>query len=292
MKSLKKFKFSERFADDNFLKVTSISDYTAKYKPDVTIPHTHNYYLLMLITAGTGLHFIDFKEYPIKKNALYLITPGQVHSMLRDEENEGYDIIFEDYFFCIGADSDSTVLEPPFFRNGLTSPFLDLEENDATYIEALMKRMQSEYEGNLPAKWEVLRGLLRILIDKCEKISNRISFKDEAKINRPFSIVHDFRLLVEKYYKENKQVSFYAQKLNISSNHLTETIREITKETPIENIRRRTILEAKRLLLENDESVKEISFQLGYESTSYFIKVFRTETGLTPSEFRSKILRS
>lgn len=287
MALLHQFKFQERFFGENFIKFISIKEYNRVYRPKVTNPHTHNYYLLMFITKGSGKHFIDFKEYPIHKNAIYFIAPGQVHHMHRSSDTDGFDIIFEEEFFCSGVTKNEIILPPPFFRNGLISPYLNLTDLDSTNMLSLFQRVKTEYTNQDIERWEIIRAILNILINRIEHISSTNKSKVYPKYKQAFKIMNDFRDLVEQSFATEKCVSFYADKLNITKNHLTETIREVSGKTPLDTIRRRTLLEARRILFEDKISIKEVSFRLGYENPSYFIKVFKEETGFTPREFRN-----
>lgn len=288
MTLIQEFKFKERFKEDNFLKFISIGEYNKVYNPQVDIPHTHNYYLIMYITAGSGKHFIDFKEYSINKNALYLISPGQVHSMQRSGDTDGFDIIFEEHFFCSGVTKNEIILPPPFFRNGLTSPYIGLDNLNNNFVFALIRRIGYEFKNEIPGKWEIIRSILNILIHRIEVLSLPLSSLNPSKYKRAFKVLNDFRLLVEKHFLTEKSIAFYADKLAITPNHLSETIREVTGETPVTTIRKRTLLKSKSLLLESEDSIKEIGYKLGFESVSYFIKLFKEETGYTPSQFREK----
>lgn len=286
MPLLQQFKFHERFIGDDFVKFISMQAYNKIYKPNVEIPHTHNYYLIMLITKGSGKHFIDFKDYPIHENAIYFLAPGQIHHMHRSPDTDGYDIIFEEHFFCSGVVKNEILLPPPFFRSSLIIPYLKLDDYNNEYILSLFKRVKTEYENKDAAKWEVIRGILNILINRIESISLKHISAEHPKYKQAFKILNEFRYLIEQNFTTEKSISFYADKLHITQNHLSETVRQVSGETPVYSIRHRTMLEARRILIENKLSIKEVSYKLGYENPSYFIKLFKEQTGFTPSEFR------
>lgn len=289
---LKQFKFEDRFAGDNFLKILSVKEYKEIYTSQIEILHTHNYYFFMYVTEGSGKHYINFKEYPIHDNALYFLAPGQVHYLNSSLDTDGYILVFEEHFFCAGIHKNEILLSPPFFRNGLVTPYIRLAELNQEYMLALFRRIKSEYENDEVTKWEITRGILHILINRIESISLPPATSENSKYKRAFKVLNGFRNLVEQHYSTEKHIAFYAAKLHITPNHLSETIREVTGETPVDSIRRRTLLEAKRRLLANEGSIKELAYQLGYDNVSYFIKLFKVETGLTPTEFRLKAVKS
>ena len=75
--------------------------------------------------------------------------------------------------------------------------------------------------------------------------------------------------------------------MNISTKTLTNSIAESSRSTPLKLINERIILEATRYLLYSSLKVKEISYLLGFEDPSYFVKFFKRNTGYLPIEFRN-----
>jgi len=81
-------------------------------------------------------------------------------------------------------------------------------------------------------------------------------------------------------------VSEYAAKLNLTSKTLTQFIKKNTGLTPIEHINNRVLIEGKRLLMNTDLSVKEISFSLSFDDPAYFGRFFKRHEKTTPQLFR------
>ena len=79
---------------------------------------------------------------------------------------------------------------------------------------------------------------------------------------------------------------FYADQLNITPNYLNILSQRYLKIPAGDVIKERTILEAKRLLISTDLSVKEIAYQLGFSDNGYFAKVFKKYIGITPTDFK------
>ena len=71
-----------------------------------------------------------------------------------------------------------------------------------------------------------------------------------------------------------KRPTEYADTLNISSDYLNECVKNTTGNSVSYQIQQRIILELKRLLYYSDKSVKEISFEPGYEDYPYFSRLF------------------
>ena len=89
-------------------------------------------------------------------------------------------------------------------------------------------------------------------------------------------------------YITQKRVGFYCQELNITPKRLNKATSNIFGKTPKNIIDERVLLESKRLLAHTSESIKEISFSLGFEELTNFIKYFKKHTKKTPVEFREE----
>lgn len=68
--------------------------------------------------------------------------------------------------------------------------------------------------------------------------------------------------------------------------YLANVVHECSSHTPLQLINDRILLEAKRLLRYSDKKIKDIANDLGYEDPSYFVKFFKRQTGMLPTEFR------
>lgn len=106
------------------------------------------------------------------------------------------------------------------------------------------------------------------------------------KNSRKESITMKFLQLVSINFMKEKELKFYADKLLISSKYLSNTVREITNQPPSKFITEALLNNAKILLLNSDNSIKEISNELDFSDQYAFGKFFKKHTGLSPSNFR------
>jgi AraC-like DNA-binding protein len=102
-----------------------------------------------------------------------------------------------------------------------------------------------------------------------------------------FHVIRKFNLLVEKNFKSEHSVSFYAQQLCKSPKTLSNLFAIFNQKTPSQIIQERITVEAKRLLYYTDRSIKHITFELGFEDVAYFSNFFKKNTGVSPSDFRN-----
>jgi YesN/AraC family two-component response regulator len=102
----------------------------------------------------------------------------------------------------------------------------------------------------------------------------------------PDTTIIRFKQLIEDNFVSEKNVSAYAELLDINPSCLNELTKRITGITAGELIRNRVIDETKKLLYSSNLSGKEIAYDLGFDDPAYFSRFFKKYTSLTLKEFR------
>ena len=102
-----------------------------------------------------------------------------------------------------------------------------------------------------------------------------------------FHIIRKFNLLVEANFKSEHSVSFYAEQLCKSPKTLSNFFAIYNHKTPSQVIQERVFIEAKRLLAYTEKTIKQITFELGFEDVSHFSKFFKKLALAPPLDFRN-----
>lgn len=105
--------------------------------------------------------------------------------------------------------------------------------------------------------------------------------------NRRDDVLKSFMELLYKHYKEEHEVSFYADALNLTSRYFSSIIKERSGQTPSVWIATALLVDAKQKLQTSPLSVREISEVLNFPNQSYFGKWFKVHTGVSPLEYKS-----
>lgn len=247
--------------------------------------HRHDFYATILFTKGSGIHEIDFQKYDVLPGSLFFMSPGQIHSWELSDDIEGY------LFFCLQDFYEMHYVNQklrnfPFFGSVNFPRKLQLNESELKENINLMVELQEEYQSqNMMKNGLILSLMSQIFINSTRQFSRDFENLASSPNLSYFKHYQEFETLVEEHFTTEKSIAFYASLLHISSKHLNRITQTVVQKTATNVITERVILEAKRMLMYLDESLVEIAFRLGYEEYSYFVRVFRKTSGMTPTQF-------
>ncbi len=248
-------------------------------------PDRHTYFMIFWITSGKGMHFIDFDGYPINPYSLYLLRPGQTHFFVVEKPLKGVTIQFTEELLQLNR-------HPGLDASGLELFYLisrkshhQLTRSQAKNIQSLFDQLYAEYElmqfGQLPA----IQHLLQLLFIQIHRLH-------QSSVDYKFPLASDlltahFQQLVDDQFATIHRVQRYADILGVTAGHLSAAVKSVLGMPASYLIRRRTIIEAKRLLAYSQLTTSEISGKLGFKDASYFCRYFKRETTLSPLTFRA-----
>ena len=110
--------------------------------------------------------------------------------------------------------------------------------------------------------------------------------EDEVKSYRVRELFNRFMMLMERDYKQSRDVNYYADLMHITSKYLTNIVRQVTGHTPKTIIDQYVILQLKMQLQRTSQSIKEIAWEYHFTDVSFFCRYFKKHTGLTPQQVR------
>lgn len=248
-------------------------------------PHGHDFYLILIITKGSGKHVIDFTEYELSSGSMYILSPGQVHQWLLSEDVEGYILFFTKEFFLHDFNTNR-LTRFPFFNSSFSSPYFKLEEKQVASILQKYHLMCAEYRNRKTDFQEMIRMYLNAMLMEMSRYYPR---KSHNSYTLPYDLVqlNKFEALVDKYFKLHRPLSCYSKRMHISERQLSYLCKKTLNKKPSEIITERFILEAKRLIIHSSLSISAIAEELNYNDSSYFIRLFKKITKQTPEQFRN-----
>lgn len=244
-------------------------------------PHQHDFFIIILFEQAKGIHNIDFVDYKIGNQQIHLLFPGQVHKWNIEPETTGYQLMIDrDFFERFSSSFRFSFAE---YHN---HPVIELshESFKLLYYEFDAIKNELEREDSLH---ELISSRTSVIASIVSKEAAKIFSEQDFHQTEPR--ITKFQELIDLYFKQEKLVSFYASKLNISANYLNIICKKHLKISATQLIQQRIILEAKRHLKTTALSVKEIAFELGFADHAYFSNFFKNQTGVTPTDFRNQL---
>lgn len=241
-------------------------------------PHKTSFYQLIWVSEGEAIFRIDFRDITLRKNEVIVVSPGQVCEFDTKSDYQGKIILFTSTFFTITSIDSNFLYTSQILNlineNNIVSICPILTQNLIALLEEELKNASDTFQSG------ITQSLLRIILLEAER---KLTASSPSCSN---SIARKYYNVVEQYFTQNRQVKFYADLLSVSEKVLSRELKSLTNKTPKSYIEDRVVLEAKRLLVYSNLSIKEIGFNLGFEEPSNFNKFFKSHTQSTPADFR------
>ena len=210
----------------------------------------------------------------VRRNTLILVLPGSL--LMLTNRTEDFRMTFCAFSRDLFAEAGFR-LEPSFFRI--------LRENPITYPPARIVEGASTWFQMAAYTYRDRNNVFRNTI-----IRNRLHNMQQQTpetTTRQTELFHRFVALVHEHSSQQREVSFYADKLCISTRYLSTIVRNIAHSSAKEFIDRSVLLEIKMLLQSTDLSVQEIAYRLHFPDQSYLGRYFKKHTGESPTEYRN-----
>ncbi|MFK7756682.1 MAG: helix-turn-helix domain-containing protein [Flavobacteriales bacterium] len=230
---------------------------------------------------------IDGREFIFQKNQIITLT--EFHGLKMKSTGQVKMIRFNRQFFCI-LDHDSEVsCKGLLFFGASNLPIISLPDKEVKKFEMLWSVFEMEMESADELQLEMLQMLLKrllILLTRLYKMQDDFSAADHSQMEQ----VREFNFLVEQHFKTKHSVAEYAELMFKSPKTLSNLFSKLGAKTPLQYIRERIMLEARRLLTYTDLSIKEVAYEIGYEDIPTFSRFFKKNEGISPSDFKEKVL--
>ena len=256
---------------------------------NVNSPFTWLYY----VTEGAARILLPTGIQELKPDHLYLVPSFTTHSYLCDTHFVHYYLhIYEDH------QSESSILEDFSFPTEIPAGDLELPLiKRLCGINPTMQLPQSDptsYDNNPTLIKNIIKNKQRTFCDKVE--SRGIVYQLMARFLKdaqPKTEINDDRIQkVLSYIRKNIYKTIDIDSLAaiscLSKDHFIRLFKKEINNTPLQYINQKKIEKAQLILITDSMPVKNISYLLAYEDHSYFNRLFKKLTGVTPQQYRDR----
>jgi AraC family transcriptional activator of pobA len=253
---------------------------------------TYGFYCIALKKNFKGRMRYGQQHYDFDDGTMTFFAPNQVViTEIRDDwELEGLWLVIHPDFVR-GYSLGKEIHQFGYFSYA-TNEALHLSSEEEAMVTDLLKDIARERDQATDTfSQPIMIKQIELLLSYCDRFYHRQFLTRKQAGN---SMLTSFEQLLEDYfntpdalYGTVPSVSFFAQKLNLSANYLSDMLRSLTGQSAQQHIQLKLIDKAKELLSSTELSVSEIAYRLGFEYPQSFSKLFKNKTAKTPSQFRA-----
>lgn len=245
---------------------------------------------IIICSKGEIALTCNFRQFRLHENMVFISKPQNILNVSASKECEGYVIATED-----SALTDYTIDPrhiPELLDKVYDSPMIQCNADECSKICNAID-MLCEYikdKSDTPFKTSIIKSGINtfayILADILYGHMPSIEFELKS-MKREKEHFNKFISILSENYTREREVRFYADKMNLSPRYLTTTIRNVSGYTVSEWISRFVIKDAKYLLKHSDMTIQQVAYELNFPNQSFFGKYFKNNTGMSPGTYRN-----
>ena len=252
----------------------------SNYKP----PFRKDFYFIALV-SNAGKTKITYDNTNVTKLNSFLVfqSPGLLYSFFRDNTANGYLIYFKKG--CLSFFKPDFEKEFPFF-NILHTNFFKLNEARFQEFAPHFEEVFSAYESATDKQHKIATIKFLALLYQLKEFTNAFKQWEEGFTTPQQIVLQKFIQLVNNFYIEKRTIEEYASLLNITPNHLSQSVKTASGKNALTFLNDRLLTEAKSLIQFTKFDIAEIAYNLNFSDPANFGKFFKKHTGQTPLEYR------
>ena len=250
-----------------------------------------DFYVIIMKTGCDKLYYGQ-QKYDFDEGVMAFLSPGQI---LRGEtsdlpENINGWMMFIHPDFLWNTSLAKKIKQYEYFGYA-NNEALFLSDKEETLINGIIENIKNEYNSNIDKfSQDVIIAQLELLFTYAQRFYERqfITRKitNHQVLNRLEEVLNNCFDDEDLLSKGLPTVQFVAEKMNISSKYLGSLLKQLTGQSTQQHIHEKLIEKAKEKLSTTELSVSEIAYELGFEHSQSFSKLFKSKTNLSPLEFR------
>ncbi|RKE82186.1 helix-turn-helix domain-containing protein [Chryseobacterium sp. AG363] len=266
------------------MKIKIQSYHTSDFPSEFT---TENY--SVILWKGSGIFSVDAINYSYSGYNILFLSPYQKMKLVSESEENIHVLFFHGDYYCIEYHKEEVACNGLLFNNIYLNPGVELSEENFNYILELFNHIKKEESEKHPFSESIIKTYIQLILAIGSKQKSSIENSIISNEKLPNKNAAEFQKLLETYFKTEKELSFYSDKLNITNSTLSKAVKKEFAKTPTQLINERIILESKKLLHLTYRSVKEIASELGFADEFYFSRYFKKSVGCSPKNYREKV---
>lgn len=240
-----------------------------------------DYNFLLLFSNGGGEQQVDYDIFKLISNDVLFIRESHLNAI------KSIDPTTEGYFIHI----DSVLLNQIFVDKNLLNRFSFNPKHSVSKTEMkwlcqccdLIVQQKNDVKDSTEIEISLLRAIVLKLGERWPPSS--------SKPERQSEVTMVFKEMLYENFMYRRDLKFYSDSLNVSENYLNRCVNNVTNKPPKQHINELLINHSKVLLQHFTKDISQVAFELNFSDPSYFGRLFKQLTKLTPSEYRNVIMQ-
>ena len=232
-------------------------------------------YQIIFITEGSGIYETADTSYKISPGTIMIVCPGIRHRY-RPDFDKGW---VENYIGFKGEISQHFLnktfdaVRTPVLSYGIKMEIMDI----FLKIFDLVQKQK-------PAYHQIGAGMVIKLLGYLVSFQKQNSFEG----NQIEELIKSARVYMWDNVNKNVDIQVFAKNNAVSYSYFRKAFKKYTGISPHQYLLDLKIMRSKQLIISTDKSIKEITYELGFDSIQYFSRLFKIKTGISPSKHREK----
>lgn len=268
----------------------------ATVPPEQSVPGVViNFYSICLKRSSNIKLKYGQQDYDFDSGVMFFMSPNQVFSLSANGNEaptqSGWLLLIHPDFLW-NTSLAKKIRQYEFFDYAVNEA-LFLSEKEESTVNGIIESIQQEYRSNIDKfSKQIIISHIETLLNYSNRFYNRQFITREKSGHEMLERLE--KLLTDYFNDDNlaskglPTVQLVANKLNVSSGYLGSVLRNITGRNTQQHIHDKLIEKAREKLSVTNLSISEIAYELGFEHSQSFSKLFKAKTNLSPGEFRKK----
>lgn len=257
--------------------------------------HVHDFAEFVYIISGNCKHYVNGVSYEAKKGDMIYIGVGETHAFSSDSEVCSYDFYIKPEFIFtkLLSDRPDDIMALSLFREfseeiSHFSPCISFRGTDMIELDNLFSYAKKEYSSYEAGTESVLKGYFLVILTK---FLREIRKKQMKYLDRQLqNVMSEIVQYIENNYFKSLSLEELAQKTFYSPAYFSRMFKELYGKTLTEYVAEKRISEAVKLLENPQLTIDETCRKIGYNDKKHFYKTFKNKIGMTPGQYRRKIV--
>ena len=270
---------------DDILLIDNIHTMRAELSSD-NEPFRIDMTMAIIYEQGSADLKINMRDYHIEAPAVLLVLNDQIYQSAGHSEDLRSKVILMSRSFSDSLFANSGEILP-LKSSIMKNPVMKIENEENVFGQFFQLLQNIAASPRQEFKIESARHLTLSMFYGYSHLKHEVN-EVKSTNSRQEEIFTKFTELLERHHKKEREIAFYADKMCITSKHLSQVIKDYTGKTALGLIEEYVISEAKSMLLSTTMSIQQISDELNFPSQSVFGKYFKRVAGISPSEYRNR----